>query len=141
MLIKKSARYGGPLAAWRMFHSTLLDEDEHNRILDMARHLAAPLTEMPWLLFVAKLFRSLTGQARHTGAHWKVRSADILGIVPDGKFVALEIKRPDVSYKPTPAQLEFLEAVKTCGGYPGIVACPAEVDRMPRPVPESPAAA
>ncbi len=96
---------------------------------------------MPWLLFVAKQLRDPCGQARIPVRFGKVGSPDILGIAPDGKFAALEIKRPEVSYKPTPAQLEFFEAVKTRGGYDEIVTCPAEVDRVLRPASESPAAA
>lgn len=65
-------------------------------------------------------------------AFGKVGSADIIGIAPDGRFVAIEIKRPDRSYKPTPAQLEFLEAIKSRGGYAGIVTCPEDVDAILR---------
>ena len=60
----------------------------------------------------------------------KVGSSDILGVSPDGRFIALEIKRPDGSYKPTPAQLEFLQAVASRGGIAGIVTSTEEVDQL-----------
>ena len=40
--------------------------------------------------------------------------ADILGILPDGKFLAIECKRP--GGKPTPDQLEFIENINANNG-------------------------
>lgn len=45
--------------------------------------------------------------------------SDILGILPGGRFLAIEVKRP--GEKPTPQQEAFLEAVNQSGGL-GIVA-------------------
>jgi hypothetical protein len=36
--------------------------------------------------------------------------SDILGCSPDGKFVAIEVKKP--GGKPTPEQWDFIDAVK-----------------------------
>lgn len=44
----------------------------------------------------------------------KVGSADILGVLPDGKFLAIEVKRP--GGKTTPAQDDFLALVRKNGG-------------------------
>ena len=61
----------------------------------------------------------------------KVGSADILGIhKPTGKFLAIEVKRPDMSYKPTPAQLEFLQEIRDAGGLCGIATSTEDVDRI-----------
>lgn len=40
--------------------------------------------------------------------------SDILGILPGGKFLAIEVKRP--GGKPTPAQLEFIKNINDNGG-------------------------
>ena len=61
----------------------------------------------------------------------KVGSSDILGIDKrSGKFIAIEVKRPDGSYKPTPAQLEFLNEIRDAGGLAGIATCTEDVDRI-----------
>jgi hypothetical protein len=60
----------------------------------------------------------------------KVGSADILGIAKDGKLLAVEVKRPSMSYKPTPAQIDFLTAIKKNGGYAGIATSIADVERI-----------
>jgi hypothetical protein len=51
----------------------------------------------------------------------RVGSSDILGCHKDnGRLIALEIKRPGMPYKPTPAQLAFLDEITRRGGYAGI---------------------
>ena len=40
------------------------------------------------------------------------------------------MKRPGGSYKPTPAQLEFIEEVRKRGGYAGVVRSVEDVDRV-----------
>ncbi len=62
----------------------------------------------------------------------KVGSADIIGIAPDGKFLAIEVKRPNGRYKPTPAQMEFLEEIKARGGYAGVATSIEDVDLIMR---------
>lgn len=44
----------------------------------------------------------------------KVGSGDILGIMKDGRFFTIEVKRP--GQKPTPAQVEFMDEVRRNGG-------------------------
>jgi hypothetical protein len=44
---------------------------------------------------------------------------DIIGLLRDGRFLALEVKRPDK--EPTPEQLEFLALVRDTNGIAGIV--------------------
>lgn len=45
--------------------------------------------------------------------------SDVLGILPSGRFLAIEVKRP--GGKPTPAQLEFIDNINANGGL-GFVA-------------------
>lgn len=47
-----------------------------------------------------------------------VGSSDIIGIAPDGRFLAIEVKTP--KGRPTTEQLRFIEAVKAAGGIAGI---------------------
>jgi len=44
----------------------------------------------------------------------KVGSSDIIGVLPDGRFLAVETKTP--KGKPTPEQTAFLEKVRGLGG-------------------------
>ena len=45
-------------------------------------------------------------------------SSDIIGIMPDGRFLAIEVKKP--GKKPTPEQLNFIEAIRRHGGGAGV---------------------
>lgn len=47
-----------------------------------------------------------------------VGSADVIGISPGGRFLAVEVKTPNG--RPTKEQLRFVEAVKNAGGIAGI---------------------
>lgn len=47
-----------------------------------------------------------------------VGSSDIVGIAPDGRFLAIEVKTP--AGRPTKEQLRFIEAVRNAGGIAGI---------------------
>lgn len=61
----------------------------------------------------------------------KVGSSDILGVDGgSGKFIAIEVKKPDMSYKPTHPQLEFLQAIHDHGGLAGIATSTDDVDRI-----------
>jgi hypothetical protein len=61
----------------------------------------------------------------------KVGSSDILGVQGEtGRFIAIEVKRPGMSYKPTPAQVDFLQAIHNHGGLAGIATCTDDVDRI-----------
>ncbi len=61
----------------------------------------------------------------------KVGSSDILGVQRGtGKFIAIEVKRPDMSYKPTQPQLDFLQQIHDCGGLAGIATSTDDVDRI-----------
>jgi len=46
-------------------------------------------------------------------------SSDLIGVAPNGKFIALEIK--DKGKKPSKEQREFLALIKAHGGYGGWV--------------------
>ena len=52
-------------------------------------------------------------------------SSDIIGIMPDGRFLAIEVKKP--GKKPTPEQLNFIEAIRRHGGIAGVVHSPEEL--------------
>ena len=58
-------------------------------------------------------------QKGHYVQFGKKGSADIIGISPDGRFVALEVKKP--GEKPKEHQKEFLEEILTRGGIAGVV--------------------
>lgn len=61
----------------------------------------------------------------------KVGSADILGVQGlSGRIIAIEVKRPDMNYKPTHPQLEFLQAIHDHGGLAGIATSTDDVDRI-----------
>lgn len=47
-----------------------------------------------------------------------VGSSDLIGITPDGRFLAVEVKTD--KGKPTPDQIRFIDAVKRKGGVAGI---------------------
>ena len=52
-------------------------------------------------------------------------SSAIIGIMPDGRFLAIEVKKP--GKKPTPEQLNFIEAIRRHGGIAGVVHSPEEL--------------
>ena len=55
-------------------------------------------------------------------------SSDIIGIMPDGRFLAIEVKKP--GKKPTPEQLNFIEAIRRHGGVAGVVHSPEELEGL-----------
>ena len=57
-------------------------------------------------------------------------SSDIIGIMPDGRFLAIEVKRPGKN--PTPAQANFIEIVRKYGGIAGVVRSVEELDHLLR---------
>lgn len=55
-----------------------------------------------------------------------VGSSDIIGILPDGRFLAIEVKRPKKGSNAEAEQLRFIEAVNNAGGVAGIARSPQE---------------
>lgn len=55
-----------------------------------------------------------------------VGSSDIIGIAPDGKFLAIEVKTNSKSSKASKEQLLFNAAVIKAGGYAGIARSPED---------------
>lgn len=53
-----------------------------------------------------------------------VGSSDVIGVSPDGRFLAVEVKTD--KGKPTPEQIRFIDAVKRNGGIAGIARSPAD---------------
>jgi hypothetical protein len=53
-----------------------------------------------------------------------VGSSDVIGVSPDGRFLAVEVKTD--KGKATPEQIRFIEAVKRKGGIAGIARSPAD---------------
>lgn len=45
--------------------------------------------------------------------------SDILACLPDGRFAAIEVKRP--GGKPTPEQISFIESIQQCHGFAWVV--------------------
>jgi len=50
--------------------------------------------------------------------------SDIIGIAPDGRFLAIEVKTK--TGRPTKEQLRFIEVVRNAGGIAGIARSPQE---------------
>jgi len=53
-----------------------------------------------------------------------VGSSDLIGVAPDGRFLAVEVKTE--KGKPTPEQERFISAVRAKGGIAGIARSPEE---------------
>ena len=53
-----------------------------------------------------------------------IGSSDIIGITPDGRFLAVEVKTD--TGRATKEQLQFIESVRRAGGVSGIARCPAD---------------
>ena len=51
-------------------------------------------------------------------------SADLIGIAPDGRFLAVEVKTP--TGRASKEQLTFIEAVRKAGGIAGIARSPED---------------
>lgn len=45
--------------------------------------------------------------------------SDLIVCLPDGKFAAVEVKRP--GNKATPEQISFIESIQRCNGYAWVV--------------------
>lgn len=53
-----------------------------------------------------------------------VGSSDLIGVSPDGRFLAVEVKTPTGRIRPE--QTRFIEAVRRHGGIAGIARSPAD---------------
>ena len=53
-----------------------------------------------------------------------VGSSDLIGMAPDGRFLAVEIKT--TKGKPTPEQIRFIDIVNARGGIAGIARSPQD---------------
>ncbi len=81
------------------------------------------------------LWRNSTGVAEHfaRGSTQTVRyglakgSADLVGLVHTGRFLALEVKRP--GEKARPEQVMWLELVRRMGGFAAVVTSVDEAKR------------
>jgi len=64
------------------------------------------------------------GDARMIRFGLAVGSSDLIGLSPDGQFLAIEVKTP--TGRATKEQLNFIERVKQAGGLAGIARSPEE---------------
>ena len=69
------------------------------------------------------IFRNNVGSARTERGEYITfglctGSSDLIGILPDGRFLAIECKSS--TGKPTTAQLNFIDAIKKSGGVAGV---------------------
>ena len=65
----------------------------------------------------------------------KWKSSDYIGMMPDGRLLAMELKPAGWTFRGTPherAQAAFLEDVRRRGGVAGFVTCPEDVARLVR---------
>ncbi len=53
--------------------------------------------------------------------------SDILGVLPDGRFLAIEVKRP--GQKPTTSQAAFIDAVNRLGGLAFVAHSVGDVEK------------
>lgn len=79
--------------------------------------------------WVGKILHRDSGQVTLTDARMMtfglcVGSSDIVGMAPDGRFLAIEVKTK--TGRPTKEQLRFIEAVRNAGGIAGIARSPEE---------------
>lgn len=81
-----------------------------------------------WRHFNAGVYDPVHKVHRKPPKGWKPGVADIIGILPDGRLLAVEIKRPD-SGKLSKTQAAFLDAVNRLGG---LALCVRGVDELER---------
>ena len=63
-------------------------------------------------------------------------TSDILGVLPGGRFFAIEVKRP--GQKPTPKQEAFLQRVTRRGGLALVASSGEDLERVVGPLIEQP---
>lgn len=84
-------------------------------------------------LTLAKVWRENAGAVPTRGGYMHLAPAgtpDIVGYLPGGRFVALEVKRP--KEKERPAQLEFLTRAQQLGCLVGVVRSVEEALKLVR---------
>lgn len=110
---------------FRLHPGTLLEGDIQGQIIDYLRHEQSR-GRVVW-------FERSNGGGGRVGARWvwfyrlyllgkepvSNGKADIVGMLPGGRFFALEVKRRDE--KPTKEQLDYLAAVREGGGIAAVV--------------------
>ena len=77
----------------------------------------------------ATVFRNNVGKLQDKNGRWVtyglcVGSSDLIGVSPEGVFMAIEVKVP--GKHPTQEQIRFIEMVKSKGGIAGVVTSAAE---------------
>jgi hypothetical protein len=84
-----------------------------------------------------KWWRNNVGMATYKGKRVRyglVGSSDFIGFWTSGphrgKFIALEIKKPETRNVFRRGQREFIDAVRAAGGFAGVATCIADVDRI-----------
>lgn len=65
-----------------------------------------------------------SGKTIHVHGGLPEGSADLVGILAPGRFLALEVKRP--GEKPRPEQVRWLELVRAKGGFAAVVTSGAD---------------
>lgn len=73
--------------------------------------------------WIGKIIHKAGNQVTLTDSHMIrfglcVGSSDVIGIAPDGRFLAVEVKTS--TGRPTKEQLRFIDAVRSAGGIAGI---------------------
>jgi hypothetical protein len=87
------------------------------RIHELEKDVQVSITQYLTLIGIYHWKQNNTGIKKDNGS-WIPSNlpgvSDILGILKDGRFLAIEVKRP--GGKATPAQLEFIENININGG-------------------------
>lgn len=66
----------------------------------------------------------------HGNMFTEAGAADLICCLPQGRYVALEVKLPKTKNKATPLQLAWLEKYKKVGATAGVVASIEDVDNL-----------
>lgn len=66
----------------------------------------------------------------HTGPFGEAGAADLICCLPQGRYVALEVKLPKTKNKATALQLAWLAKYKKVGAIAGVVASLEDVDNL-----------
>jgi hypothetical protein len=100
----------------------MLEKGIENAILDYLKSINI----FCWKNHSVGIYDKKTGNYRKAkGDHHINGVSDILGILPDGRFLALEVKTPRRKNYMTQSQINFIINIEACGG---VAKCVCSVD-------------
>lgn len=99
-----------------------MQEQKESSILNACLRAAGLHPKVGWVCRMnsgGAYYGDQNGQQRYVRFHTMPGMSDIVGQLRDGRFLALECKRP--GKHPTEQQQRFLDLVRQCGGVSGVV--------------------